>query len=140
MVLLKIQYEYFNSRPRKEVDTLLILLRLESFTISTHDLARRSTPESFLEYGRMEYFNSRPRKEVDTILLLTHYDTFVFQLTTSQGGRLSFVYELAHNHEYFNSRPRKEVDTHTAVYQFPYHISTHDLARRSTSIMSSVCC
>ena len=88
-----------------------------------------------------------------------HHGPEVFQLTTSQGGRpdipeirtvitnfnsrprkevdafLSWLAELLANH--FNSRPRKEVDEIAApVCDKSYFISTHDLARRSTTFPS----
>ena len=57
-----------------------------------------------------------------------------FQLTTSQGGRraaLEIPYELLMN---FNSRPHKEVDLAFAASSGSAGvISTHDLARRSTT-------
>ena len=109
MILL----DYFNSRPRKEVDDVRSVV-MEYFTafqlttsqggrhillnrntllrcISTHDLARRST------------------------LKLFHF--------------------LARN-AYFNSRPRKEVDTASTASSAVMDISTHDLARRSTAIFT----
>ena len=58
---------YFNSRPRKEVDTTFKSQNLAMCGISTHDLARRSTVKIDVR-GKA---------------------TNTFQLTTSQGGRLA---------------------------------------------------
>ena len=63
---------YFNSRPRKEVDQRQLRIGLNDQIISTHDLARRSTPPD----GKFT------KKEL-------------FQLTTSQGGRPLYLDVLA---------------------------------------------
>ena len=67
--------------------TEIVIFSIKAHFISTHDLARRSTKPPL-------FFILNPS---------------LFQLTTSQGGRLflsiTCVYKL-----YFNSRPRKEVD------------------------------
>ena len=76
--------------------------------ISTHDLARRSTVNTFWQ---------------------TFYKSF--QLTTSQGGRRN-CRDIWKDCRYFNSRPRKEVDDHFVTGELGIDISTHDLARRST--------
>ena len=56
---------YFNSRPHKEVDAFIFFLSGSGLSISTHDLTRRST-SCFLQAVMMPlYFNSRPHKEVD---------------------------------------------------------------------------
>ena len=131
-----------------------IVLLLSLNHISTHDLARRSTPSASISPFR-SHFNSRPRKEVDEITPCNHVVAFSFQLTTSQGGRRSIVrnsiasivistHDLARRSTcnplnsrtsqfYFNSRPRKEVDTvRGCSVSIRSNISTHDLARRST--------
>ena len=104
---------HFNSRPHKEVDSLL---RRPS---SISDVFQLTTSQG----GRL---NS------SGLLAMS----FIFQLTTSQGGRHKGG--LLHNFcLYFNSRPHKEVDV---IYRFDgdfYSISTHDLTRRSTAIVFS---
>ena len=81
------------------------------YAISTHDLARRSTLAIVRDEQVCYYFNSRPHEEVDS---------------------LPSAKRPAYNH--FNSRPHKEVD---AVFMLEdvlaIVISTHDLARRSTT-------
>ena len=59
----RFESQYFNSRPRKEVDPEFLLI-WDAVDISTHDLARRST-------GETVHCCSEAK----------------FQLTTSQGGR-----------------------------------------------------
>ena len=86
--LAELLANHFNSRPRKEVDELS-LLQAQSNNISTHDLARRSTP-----------------------LRVIPLSSFRFQLTTSQGGRLQKSRRQGRWRKHFNSRPRKEVDCH----------------------------
>ena len=128
---------YFNSRPHKEVDQILLnkfiyifcisthdLTRrstgiqersgMHTTQISTHDLTRRSTRMSCYVLDALIYFNSRPHKEVDQTQHSAIHSLITFQLTTSQGGRLSRVF---------------------SSWVCP-HISTHDLTRRSTAI----CC
>ena len=78
------------------------------------------------------YFNSRPRKEVDVLNDYNMRVELTFQLTTSQGGRLVFKCSQLTNRN-FNSRPRKEVDYQKGTATTTFGISTHDLARRSTS-------
>ena len=123
--------------------------------ISTHDLARRSTPD-FGKYQKgTKYFNSRPRKEVDAchcldsaaialIFQLTtsqggrHHPEMgdliaeTFQLTTSQGGRLTVHIMQKRNLKFQlttsqGGRPPALIFRHVSC-----DISTHDLARRST--------
>ena len=83
---------------------------LEVF-ISTHDLARRSTPSEITIKG----------------------SGYIFQLTTSQGGRLLQLLSLPIPDLHFNSRPREEVDGTNLQVEAGTIISTHDLTRRSTA-------
>ena len=80
----------FNSRPRKEVDEDQYNPYL-SISISTHDLARRSTFTENAILILLDYFNSRPRKEVDDVRSVVMEYFTAFQLTTSQGGRQQFL-------------------------------------------------
>ena len=125
--------DYFNSRPRKEVDFLGGKLSTPSVPfqlttsqggrpraakhccfciyISTHDLTRRSTYDDLQSNKVLIDFNSRPHKEVDV------------DVQNWYCSRL-----------YFNSRPHKEVDNdHKPILKL-LRISTHDLTRRSTDI------
>ena len=61
---------HFNSRPRKEVDDEVEESKNAIMSISTHDLARRSTVALKCQHHNALYFNSRPRKEVDTTTIL----------------------------------------------------------------------
>ena len=78
--------QYFNSRPRKEVDILTERMPSGSY-ISTHDLTRRST-------GSHVCTGATPAFQLTTSRGGRHYPpqynrkyVQVFQLTTSQGGR-----------------------------------------------------
>ena len=55
----------FNSRPRKKVDDGALCDDRSTDTISTLDLARRSTLAIVRDEQVCYYFNSRPREEVD---------------------------------------------------------------------------
>ena len=130
-VEFNIALNYFNSRPRKEVDTSSQICR--SITLHFNSRPRKEVDIMCVKTGykcrnfnsrprkevdvefqlvslQDKHFNSRPRKEVDTSLELSQTPTLVFQLTTSQGGRLN---DFLQNPE-------------------GVAISTHDLARRST--------
>ena len=100
----------FNSRPRKEVDTYRLPTRQE-WDISTHDLARRSTEKGFSARNSERNFNSRPRKEVDG----SSYKPISQRLHIS-------THDLA----------RRSTYTPLAFPSILSAISTHDLARRST--------
>ena len=122
---------HFNSRPHKEVDAGSVDASLANFSISTHDLTRRSTCEGYESQSfvcisthdltrrstqptgfrsePISYFNSRPHKEVDTRRSVLSMTPNIFQLTTSQGGRRHRTVQ-SHPEEHFNSRPHKEVD------------------------------
>ena len=51
--------------------------RIRAESISTHDLARRSTLRFLSLCGRLSHFNSRPRKEVDLNYIITFFDIIV---------------------------------------------------------------
>lgn len=55
----------FNSRPRKKVDDGALCDDRSTDTISTLDLARRSTLAIVRDEQVCYYFNSRPREEVN---------------------------------------------------------------------------
>ena len=123
--------DYFNSRPRKEVDVIM---------------------RSF--FSGAVYFNSRPRKEVDIwtgflkqlkIFQLTTSQggrpvkrspvntRFIFQLTTSQGGRhLGHGFYMHCGREFQLTTSQGGRPATQPASGFDYDISTHDLARRST--------
>ena len=103
------EIENFNSRPREEVDKRWRGTETRTL-ISTHDLTRRSTRVAFRKNWKIKSFNSRPRKEVDWPSPTCHRQS-----------------------RYFNSRPRKEVDDEEISSTYKQVISTHDLARMSTS-------
>ena len=108
------------------------MLISKSQSISTHDLAKRSTQFQASEFHSTEHFNSRPREEVDstatvcpcTVVHISTHDLAkrstksqilwvhcqVFQLTTSRRGRQQLCYSGSAAGDYFNSRPREEVD------------------------------
>ena len=145
----------FNSRPHKEVDTLVPSCPY-FIPLSIHDLTRRSTirPQ---ENGRMlKPFNSRPHKEVDGSRLRSGCRRTIFQFTTSQGGRrkgviivdymivFQFTTSQGGRHQQnqqsegllrpFNSRPHKEVDLYLLDGDLCCIVlSIHDLTRRSTT-------
>ena len=122
---------YFNSRPRKEVDRLDFQTDCRT-NISTHDLARRSTVVKYLlsYYISFQLTTSQGGRRLADIVIDSL--PIVFQLTTSQGGRL-LLHQVSDGCTYFNSRPRKEVDVSKNEQDIASIISTHDLARRSTS-------
>ena len=106
----------FNSRPHKEVDNNLNTHRISAI-LSTHDLTRRSTPDS---RSSIRFYP-------------------IFQLTTSQGGRLVY-----------SCRPVKVVTFQLTTSQggrrvindigvVSKDLSTHDLTRRSTAEVFSLC-
>ena len=121
---------YFNSRPREEVDVVSKVLdaTCSSFQlttsqggrpldnwwldhircISTHDLTRRSTPETvkIVALDAFQLTTSRRGRRKSVL-----YPPFSgsFQLTTSQGGRLPLPAPCPIT-RYFNSRPHEEVD------------------------------
>ena len=76
----------FNSRPRKEVDAVRMPWCCNVVCISTHDLARRST-QYFSEasfYVNISTHDLARRSTLSTDITVTW---LTFQLTTSQGGR-----------------------------------------------------
>ena len=105
---------YFNSRPHKEVDLVILAIPLWSwifqlttsqggrlnshfryplfFIISTHDLTRRSTLANIDHDMLDENFNSRPHKEVD---LLSGQTLAILCISTHDLTRRST------NHHYF---------------------------------------
>ena len=76
----------FNSRPREEVDKNL-QKAFQEVSISTHDLAKRSTTLRGALYPSDQHFNSRPREEVDVKMQMANNTSGIFQLTTSRRGR-----------------------------------------------------
>ena len=133
----------FNSRPRKEVDHLLMYF-FAIIDISTHDLARRSTHldvKKMYAYLAFQLTTSQGGRRIRFVLNLS---ILIFQLTTSQGGRHPSSYrvcrdthfnsrprkevdpehhQVADKHQYFNSRPRKEVDSNFYAKSFPFKIT-----------------
>ena len=99
----------FNSRPHEEVDLGRNVYKRTTegfqfttsrggrpakiapehcfFSLSIHDLTRRSTLLAcYIQYLQSS-FNSRPHEEVDKILPLLSVSVGAFQFTTSRGGR-----------------------------------------------------
>ena len=78
---------HFNSRPRKEVDPILLLTYYDMFVfqLTTSQGGRLRLSLDLL--ALQNNFNSRPRKEVDNVVQRHKYIYNSFQLTTSQGGR-----------------------------------------------------
>ena len=124
-------YYHFNSRPRKEVDRSNCNIA-RGTSISTHDLARRSTispiyDRSYVgisthDLARRSTLIADTQAQLD-LLISTHDLARRSTKVRSQEPILL---------QYFNSRPRKEVDPiRTSICQGK-SISTHDLARRST--------
>ena len=125
-------YEYFNSRPHKEVDCNNHTLH-PFIEISTHDLTRRSTSGCTCpDFQKRISTHDLTRRSTRYTLAVDRRASF--QLTTSQGGRrLAFaIRTLAISH--FNSRPHKEVDWKLLWNATRFNISTHDLTRRSTAL------
>ena len=143
----------FNSRPHTEVDgdvsctplnrslsTHDLTRRSTSWKqsnnpmlcLSTHDLTRRSTVIAETEKPGFLSFNSRPHTEVDASRDFVRSFSVVFQLTTSHGGRRLFRllsilrYHLSTHDLTRRSTVRLPQETHPEV------LSTHDLTRRST--------
>ena len=127
----------FNSRPRKKVDDGALCDDRSTDTISTLDLAKRSTRylcrfSSSISFQlttsrrgrhrflpsllRQPYFNSRPHEEVDKMAARSLTKFLAFQLTTSRRGR---HYRRSQSH-------------------IPISISTHDLTKRSTAIFPPI--
>ena len=106
-------YLNFNSRPREEVDSLISSLLLRYISISTHDLARRSTAI----------------KSCPVI-------SCVFQLTTSQGGRHNIILLDSAGNSFQLTTSRGGRPLRNAPKWGAGHISTHDLTRRSTAATS----
>ena len=105
---------YFNSRPRKKVDTRRITSDRKTCNISTRDLARRST------------FQKAKREQV-----------WLFQLATSQGSRLyrrgnSSFGCIISTHDL--TKRSTDCCIHLIICSY---ISTHDLTKRSTG---ALCC
>ncbi len=124
------------------------------YSISTHDLTRRSTQHSRRQAHQNWYFNSRPHEEVDSRQIANPHIIIdfnsrphekvdmlpesvslsgeAFQLTTSRGGRrqvvvvviLPLIFQLT------TSRGGRPVVGTAAMTSSD--ISTHDLTRRST--------
>ena len=102
--------------------------------VSTHDLTKRSTISS--SSAQIMRFVSTHDLTKRSTFMIVFLDSFImFQLTTSRRGRhlWRFVIFVLNR---FNSRPHEEVDflrcheAHCAV------VSTHDLTKRSTSILN----
>ena len=126
------QFETFNSRPHKEVDSDEEGENTPE-NLSIHDLTRRSTTP-------ISVSNTIPDLSIHD---LTRRSTavgcggtaiyYVFQFTTSQGGRHQPHCACACDKP-FNSRPHKEVDGNPDKTESETTtLSIHDLTRRSTN-------
>ena len=143
----------FNSRPREEVDKITDLMGSLP-GISTHDLAKRSTTAMLQWISCRRLFQLTTSRRGRLLPLRAGFHNLVFQLTTSRRGRRSAaVWQLqrkafqlttsrrgrqldfvpARPEVNFNSRPREEVDLHGCIITHAEGISTHDLAKRSTT-------
>ena len=105
----------FNSRPHEEVDIRQGVLSFLLQQVSTHDLTKRSTGPALTPCQWQKSFNSRPHEEVDSSPAPPNPSPTVFQLTTSRRGRRYSV----------------------CRYCSDWHVSTHDLTKRSTSSVLS---
>ena len=125
-------YSYFNSRPHEEVDFLAVSV-LDTFSISTHDLTKRSTVSASSGCLELSYFNSRPHEEVDVRFppMLRYGNNYFNSRPHEEVDRASGT--LLKSWLYFNSRPHEEVDRKHCCRACRIRISTHDLTKRSTN-------
>ena len=102
--------EYFNSRPRKEVDG--------------YDYDGDGT------YKQFQLTTSQGGRHTENYNL--NRDK-IFQLTTSQGGRQAQIYKLKQEQLFQLTTSQGGRRSFLASDTGDYYISTHDLARRSTA-------
>ena len=138
----------FNSRPHEEVDDQNNPFLVGRY-ISTHDLTKRSTRMHTKRLDTVKFqlttsrrgrlflrmmknfvwhFNSRPHEEVDY--------HFCSKKRSKRGRQVRWGF-ICTNIENFNSRPHEEVDRQQAAESKISRISTHDLTKRSTSLIIS---
>ena len=98
----------------------------------------RHDPKSFL-FLLYNYFNSRPHKEVDYTPTLDYYHIFQFQFTTSQGGRLLLQFLFVEVIEFQFTTSQGGRHDYTQIPHIYLYISIHDLTRRSTGRIKSLC-
>ena len=151
--LAELLANHFNSRPRKEVDIHRPCTDNAVWTISTHDLARRSTKLRIQSrtQNAFQLTTSQGGRRCGKLYLLT---TGPFQLTTSQGGRhgsaatttkpqpFQLTTSQGDRHHFAPLLIFLEIFQLTTsqggrpiaviAYKPDICISTHDLARRST--------
>ena len=126
-------FQLTTSRRGRHVDSFAAIYYRE---VSTHDLTKRSTAYNllcaYLSSVSTHDLTKRSTLESQRVPLSP-----MFQLTTSRRGRRSGTHSAMAYHVFQLTTSRRGRRFHRFFAAHPSNVSTHDLTKRSTSLLSN---